>query len=108
MQVHVLALPEARNELLHLLAALSPGMREDDAARMADVYLTDIEQILLQSHGKPYPVYRVRGGDGKDYWWRYCKGVWVVYTIQDRRGGLFGSAARRVTITRFAADGPHP
>lgn len=103
MRVEVVSTVEARNDLVNLLLARTPGVRADDAARVAGVYLDDIEEKLIDNDGILPLSVRIRGSDGHDLWCEYCNGVWVFYSYQDA-GGLFGGAVRRVTIRGFVEE----
>jgi hypothetical protein len=106
MRVEVTILPEARHDLLTLLAPRTQS--ESDAIHFGYTYLEDLDRQFQRFDGIPPGSRRVRGADGSERWWRYVNGIWVVYRIADRSRWLFGGLIRTVTITAFESAAPAP
>jgi hypothetical protein len=75
VRVVVEILPEARQDLLNLLAART--RTDEDAIRFGYTYLEDMDQQFTKYQGLPPGARRRRWPDGTDWWWRYVNGVWV-------------------------------
>jgi hypothetical protein len=105
MRVEVMFEPEARNDLLTLLAARTADT--GDAIGFGLIYLRDIVEQFERHRGLPSGARRVRMPDGHDWWWRYVNGVWVIYRLSDRKTWLFGGVVRTVRVIGFE-PGPPP
>lgn len=105
MRVEVTFEPEARSDLLALLAGRTAD--SGDAIGFGVIYLRDLVEQFVRHRGLPPGVRRVRTPDGREWWWRYVNGVWVVYRLDDRRTWLFGGVIRTIRVIGFES-GPPP
>lgn len=108
MKVRVSIKPEARHELLRLVAArvADPGA----ALRLAVAYSDEIVR-MFETHAAPPPGAVVRSHGGREMWWLFADGMWVAFTREDRSTGPrpFGRRERIFTVLAVRTrPGPSP
>lgn len=89
----------ARAELVELLTPQSDSV--EDALRFAGLYLDDIAEQLIARLGDMPGAIQIDRPDGTRCWWRYVRGVWVGYTVADRRTWVFGATTRLIQVFGF-------
>lgn len=96
MEIVVKTLPEAVQELLHLLVPPAAP----SALIAATVYLEDLHDLFHNHNGHLPGAREERAPDRGRWWWQYTNGVWVLYRVTDVRR-WFRRPVRTVTIVGF-------
>ena len=96
MKIIVKTLPEAAQELLHLLGP--PTALGTLVA--ATTYLEDLHNLFCKHDGHLPGARAERAPDRERWWWRYTNGVWVLYRVTESRR-WFRRRVRTVIIVGF-------
>ncbi len=107
MNVEVEYVTGVQSELFRLLRRRTSSA--EDALRYTGLFLDDIEEQLAEHEAELPGAVRRLLLDGSRWWWKYIDGVWMAYTLTDRRRAwVFGPTTRTVLVHGFDAVPPPP